>query len=377
LAKVCVFGYTHPVNDKRVFRTVESLAKKHKVFYMYRVEENKRQSEHDLQQMCPDVEFIGIPLERKDFRNPTKRLEFDRKVLQILRSVAQQVDLVYIHDWIRTHPKEPFQLIQKMGKRIIYDVHEYYPESVFENLPQFILPVKRSFLHFLINKQLSKADGLVWVSHAQKQLYKITSTVFSKVIPNVAMFSLDVLPKSQRAPALVIVGKTSRSLNGVFALMQTVRRWCSNIKLRSIGIPIRSFESCFEVYPFLPYKEMMEFLQESLYSLMIFRTYKHPSFNDVISLPNKFFDSLAAGTPVIVDEFFEEMARLTREWGVGLVVDMKDLEFAAKVVANSLKNGQYEEFLRNIKKHQEKFTWKHYESHFLEFVDRVLEEKKG
>ena len=373
MPRICVFGYTHPVDDKRVFRTVESLGKKHKIFYVYRVEENKRQSEHDLKQMYPDVKFIGIPLERKDFRDPIKRLKFDRKVLQTLRNVAQQVDLVYVHDWIRTHPKEPFWSIRKMDKRIIYDVHEYYPESTLEKLPAFLLPSKRALCRSVLNRQLSMVDGAIFVSNAQKRCCESNALPPSTIIPNVATFSLDIFDKKQRESVFTVVGGTSRDITDVFPLMKAIRLQGLKVKLRVVGMPCQSSSDYCEVFPFQPYGEMMKLIQNSFYSLMIFRTHKLPSLNDVVRLPNKFFDSLAAGTPVIVDEFFEEMSRLTLEWGVGLVVDMRDPEAAANKIISSLEDGSYEKFLRNIDRHKAKFTWQTYEQHFLRFVDAILE----
>jgi len=373
LAEICVLGYTHPVDDKRVFRTVASLAKKHKVSYIYRSEGTKLQIERGLKQKYSEVEFVGIPLERAAFRNPIERTKFDRRILRALREIMQRIDLVYVHDWIRTHPMEPFRSIRRFGKRMIYDVHEYYPESVFEGLPRFLLPVKRALVRSWINRQLSIVDGVVWVSRTQKRLYRVDSALPSTIAPNVAVFSSNTFNRSQRESALIIVGKTPKDLRDASSLVQVIHLRGLKVKLRLVGISHQSSSDYFEVFPFLPYEEMMKLIQKSLYSLMIFRTYKHPSLNDTASLPNKFFDSLAAGTPVIVDEFFEEMSRLTLEWGVGLVVDMRNPEAAANKIISSLEDGSYEKFLRNIDRHKTKFTWQAYEQHFLRFVDAILE----
>jgi len=73
------------------------------------------------------------------------------------------------------------------------------------------------------------------------------------------------------------------------------------------------------------------------------------------ALPNKFFDSIAAGTPVIVKESFVSMAKQVRNLGLGVVIDPSDFEESKKRTLEAYDN--YETIIQNIEKHQNEFVW--------------------
>ena len=94
--------------------------------------------------------------------------------------------------------------------------------------------------------------------------------------------------------------------------------------------------------------------------------------NDLYALPHKFYDSIAAGTPVVVKKSFVSMARLVKELEIGVVIDPSNTEDSLRKIEDACQ--RYERILENIKKHQNLFVWdERKEEEFLKKIAEVIE----
>ena len=119
---------------------------------------------------------------------------------------------------------------------------------------------------------------------------------------------------------------------------------------------------------FLPYNEMMEELSKAAFSLISYNTVKdRNSKNYIFALPHKYYDSLSAGTPVIVKESFVSMAKQVEELGVGVVINPSNIEQSIEKILNAYEN--YETILKNIEKYQNYFVWD--ENKEKEFLNKI------
>lgn len=371
--KICVIGYDHPLGDKRVLSSVLTLAQDNSVIYIYKdTNENDESLVRKFERM--GVKLIGV---RKLGNGLFYRKEFDHELLK--RCFEEECEVIYTHGFAITAPLKFFKLFRARGKKIIYDIHEYVPHNFLESLPfpRSVIYMKRWIMERIFQKQLSLVDGIVAISRLQME--KIVSLVGDGVkpvlfLPNAAFERKETLGLNERRRVLTMVGKTPKRLEILKSFVEEIRLRIPDLKVEIIGV--RSSEAlprdAVRYESAMSYEDMMSRLQRSLFGLMIYRTYKYNSLNDRWSLPNKFFDTLAAGTPVIVDSYFSEMASWVEEFGVGLVVDpIKDPVGSAEKVVKTLVDGRYENFLINIKKHQERFTMDLYRSQLCNFVREV------
>ena len=123
-----------------------------------------------------------------------------------------------------------------------------------------------------------------------------------------------------------------------------------------------------KVLPLLPYEEMMNEISTSKFSWISFKTLPYRNYkNDTLSLPHKFFDSIAAGTPVIVSRNFVSMAQIVKERGIGVVIDPENVKESLEKIERAFLN--YNEIVRNVEKHKREFIWdEEKEEEFLRFV---------
>jgi glycosyltransferase involved in cell wall biosynthesis len=130
-----------------------------------------------------------------------------------------------------------------------------------------------------------------------------------------------------------------------------------------------NFESIKHTYTsFLPYDEMIEELSKTSFSLISY-TLKDDEIplNFVFSMPNKFFDSIAAETPVIVNEKFKSMANIVKRYKIGVLIEPKKIEESIEKIEKAYEN--YEEMMENIKKYKHEFVWtEEIEKDFVDFV---------
>jgi len=114
---------------------------------------------------------------------------------------------------------------------------------------------------------------------------------------------------------------------------------------------------------------MMKELSKASFSLISYQTINDKKYkNDTLALPHKFFDSIAAETPVIVKDTFVSMRKIVEKYGIGVVINPNNVEESVEKILKAYEN--YDQLIENIKKHKNKFVWD--EEKEKKFVDFVL-----
>ncbi len=221
----------------------------------------------------------------------------------------------------------------------------------------------------ILKRQLKLCDGVVTVSdEAADLMFSRTKTEKPlHILPNYAMMQIPPKTSSQREREIVYVGKSSYSMIE-FDKTSFVRI------LRSKGFHIKCIGTDWKEadisLPFLPYEQMMESISRAIFTLIAFNSRSDLYYkNDIYSLPNKFFDSLAAGTPVILAKRFISMKRIVEETNTGIVLNLiEDPDEDLRKLQNALDH--YDEYIENLKIHKHEFVWD--ESKEAVFKDFVL-----
>ncbi|AKI96525.1 glycosyltransferase [Kosmotoga pacifica] len=353
--KSLVIGYNHTFNDKRVMRTVKALRKLGTVYYQYA---------GDFVNDFEDI--VSIPLKKPNAKKRIKyykqRREFDKEILKLVKTL--DYDLAYFHYFPASMPLGIFKAVKERGKTLIYELHEIIPIQ--------FLPERYKSLSFIMwqifKQQLLLSDAIACASEEALKFMLTKTRVLSKpffILPNYASIKLLPEPRSKRRKEIVYVGRAQRSTNSEKAFLMELKN--RGFTLKSIGM---NWNIADISLPFLPYPEMMKEVARSAFSLISFQSRKDINYsNDIYSLPNKLFDSVAAGTPVIVNSRFKSMASLVERYNVGTVIDTT--QSICSITTKIIKAwNDYETFLDAIQTNAEHFIWN--EKKEQEFIDFVL-----
>jgi glycosyltransferase involved in cell wall biosynthesis len=325
-------------------------------------------NQHEKGYIEGNIKYIPIYYVKNTHDNPMKKLRRRRSLDKDIKDIVknEKYDVLYMHHFLASRPVAPFKEAKKRGKKVVYDLHELHPENFLENLTGIKKKVKESIMWRVLKKQINFSDKLIFVSKEMKEYVKekLNIEFKSKVVTNYANTEI----KSERKTKTIsFVGKTARGLeNEIKVLREMIKK---GYEFKIIGMDSANFESIKHTYTsFLPYDEMIEELSKTSFSLISY-TLKDDEIplNFVFSMPNKFFDSIAAETPVIVNEKFKSMANIVKRYKIGVLIEPKKIEESIEKIEKAYEN--YEEMMENIKKYKHEFVWtEEIEKDFVDFV---------
>jgi len=350
MKKIFMIGYMHTKNDKRVERSVKALEKEFEVKLQYLEKSNG---------LINDRQNLGIYLQRSVKKNILSRKvdsflllrQYDRKILAEV--VNGDYDILYIHGVSIFYPLKFFRIAKKRGKKIVFDMHEYYPQDYLSYLKKPFSLIKEFIYEKLIFKnQLKLSDMVISVSRGISQ-HIYSKNLYEKRIYYLPNYASEYTPEKEerkKEKSICFAGGTSRSINSVLPLLKALSEKGFSVKI--IGTHIQGFESL----GFLPYPKMMDKISESMFSLIAYDF--NPKMTEFAhSMPNKFFDSICAGTPVVVDKRFLSMASEVEKYGIGTVIDIRNISQSINVFMRSSQKREYERILNHIAVYRDDFFW--------------------
>jgi glycosyltransferase involved in cell wall biosynthesis len=113
----------------------------------------------------------------------------------------------------------------------------------------------------------------------------------------------------------------------------------------------------------MPFEELRQFTANADLGVSLD---KPLHLNYTLSLPNKLFDYIHAGTPVIVSDL-PELRRVVSEYEVGLIVPSVEPKIVAEYISKALAHEHYERWKSNCLKARESLNWQH-ESEVLQKI---------
>ncbi len=368
---VAIVGFLHLKDDKRVRKTVEILSKHNRVIYVYWTRD-KTEIEYEKGNVkyIPVYHDIGKNFAVEVF----KRVIYEYKVIRSLKKF--NFDILYLHHFATFLPFGIYKPAKSKGAKIITDFHEYVPEEYMFSLRNK-LPVevvgKKIFRYQVLN-----SDKIVAVSpYVIKEAQAIKSDIPSLLIPNYACKSVDNVDVNRKLmkKEVIFVGNMRKRMEYEMEILKKL--YVLGFTVTFLGIPqnISEEEDGFIKYEkFKPYDEMLIRLSEATFSLVSYSPYDSRGRalkNYIHSFPNKFFDSLAANTPVIVREEYQEMKNVVQRYKVGVVIPKNNVDVAVDKILFFFKERNYKELINNIKSYKDKFVWT--ETREREFERFVME----
>lgn len=234
-------------------------------------------------------------------------------------------DLIHFHDGFFL----PFAiLLHFRGCIVIYDVHEDYPRQVlnmrFSPLVKKALSLSMSFLEFFAGRLFPAI--VTATSHIQTRFPYSKSTVVNNfpLVNELHDAKHSFIDKNDEVAYVGLISK----VRGIEPLIEAISR-VEGVKLNMAGhFNEKSFEdrikqksgwSSVEEYGFVNRKQVNEILSKSKVGVVTFL----PAPNHIEAQPNKLFEYMSAGLPVIASNF-PLWREIVEKNNCGICVDPSD-----------------------------------------------------
>lgn len=310
------------------------------------------------------------------------RLSRMTKTVWAVYQKARQIDadLYHFHD-----PELiPIGILLKLKqKRVIRDVHEDLPKQILTKhwIPLWARRVSAESFRFIEMISTPFFDGIVVVTSAIAQRFPRHKTELVQNFPLPAELAIvDSIPYKQRPPWVTFVGGITevRGITEMLKAMEMLPEGLS-IKLMLAGL-FRSNQLQKEAEQLPGWKhveflgwqsrvEVANLLAKSRLGLVLY----HPVPNHIEAQPNKLFEYMSAGLPVIASDFPLWREIIAKE-NCGLLVDPLDPAAIAEAIQYLLENLEEAEAMgaRGQQAVANKYNWDVEAKKLISFYNRIL-----
>ena len=279
--------------------------------------------------------------------------------------VKKDFDVVHCHDF-DTLPIG-FLIAKFRRKKLVYDAHEWYSKMVSETAPKFILRIIDVAEKYFVKK----ADLVITVSNAFAKIFteycakKVIVTMNCPIIEYPSPKSVDEI-KSKINPnsklLILYIGVLEPGRN-----LEEIANTVSNLKKEGLLFVIGGFGSLEKQLKeksdeknviFIGRVDLKDVPAYVFAADILLITYDPSNPNNRLNLPNKLFEAMIAGKPVVVTKN-SEAGTIVRKKRCGITVDYFNPDEVISAFY-SLKNDKkiYAELSRNgIKASKEIYNW--------------------
>jgi glycosyltransferase involved in cell wall biosynthesis len=374
--KICILSTLHPPSDPRIFRKeAQSLGKKYSILLI--APSNKSEEVKSGK--------ISLSLVKKPGRNILHFITFFRIFRVAMRN---DYDVIHCH--------EPDSLLigvflkKIKGCKLVYDVHEHWPTE----LP-FDLGLKPGSVLFKMAGMLVSGVEM-FCSRRADQIIAVSESVAERFLENelepviIANFPLEwdqEFPFTREKPdnLLYVAGNMHffHGINRCVAALDMLSEHYPEISLTLIGklretladvIPQTGLRERIRCTGFLAPEEMYGELRHGGIGLLLFQ----PSYYNIfIGLPNKLFDYMLCGLPVIASDF-PEIKKIVENAECGILVDPENVDEIITAVRYLLDHPEEAERMgkNGQKAVREKYNWGEMEKRLFSLYKELGEEIK-
>ncbi len=275
----------------------------------------------------------------------------------------------------------PAFLVSKLrGKKLVYDSHEYFTEAegltgrhfqkaVWLRVEQYIFP---------------KLKNVYTVNESIASIYSKKYNVEIKVIRNVPILSMPVdlkkrheldLPTEKKIILLqgayidpdrggMELVQAMQYLEGTLLLIIGSGRDIENLKRTANELDLNKK---IRFLPPLQFDALRHFTANADLGISID---KPLHLNYTYSLPNKLFDYIHAGLPVLVSNL-PELKRIVEQYKVGIVCETITAETVANCIEMALSNPSYYDWKNNCLAARQELNWQNEEKVLKEIYDKL------
>lgn len=354
--KIVHVGYAHRPDDIRIYqKECISLAKYgHQVIY---VTSNMNMESVNIKDS--NVEVITVKLQKTNKKLPF--LLYCKELKKILMPL--DADVYHFHEVVLL---SVLLYMKKQGKHVIYDMHEDNPRAMQPSMCRRRGKILGNLLSIIIeiyeNYCIRKADYVVTATpHIEKRCKKLTTSVSCIAnFPIIRNKKIDERPFDERERVACYTGGISET-NGIFNIIDAMRQvngslYLAGVLPKEIKNRLMKCDSWGKVCElgYINRDEIQKILQKSMVGLVVYLR----AGNTVEALPNKLFEYMEAGLPVIASDF-PLWKKIVEENQCGICVNPDKPDEIADAINRIFENPKFaEEMGRNGRKLvQEKYNW--------------------
>lgn len=362
--KICMVLTNNLDHDSRVINEANSLSKKYAVKIL--VGDNLNTT---LKRMPFEIKVVNFKSSKM------YPLEMWRVVSALHRALKKERP-----DFIHAHDLDGLMAAYREAKRrqipLVYDSHElFYDLPDFSNIKGFHYVIRA------IEKYLMKfiSAGITVNQSIAGFLKKIYGQDFI-VLRNIPSFrvnaksSVSLRQLFPNKKIILHIGGTGK-LRGTQQILDSAKYLPQNYVIVFLGaklndpileeIKTKKLEEKVVILPSVASSEVVEVAKEATLGLSLTL---NVSLDYYYSLPNKIFQYLSAGIP-IVGSNFPEFKKIILGNDVGQVVNPSQPKQIAKAIVDVVKN--HNKYMKNIKKIENKYTWELESEKLINLYDKL------
>ncbi len=277
-----------------------------------------------------------------------------------------------------------------LGKKVVYDVHEDYPDAILYKqwIPK---PFRKmtSFIFNLLEKKCSSFfSGLIFAELTYKEGFRNSRTPQIDILN----YPLDCEPKERASKETekrcnLIYAGTVSEIRGAVEMLKTMAilaSWEKNVHLFLVGpFPRPSLRA--ELEEFLKEHSLLEYVTITgrVAPAEVYTYYEkadiglcllHPVENNLKSLVTKLFEYMSAGIPILASNF-PRWSELLEETRAGLTANPLDPYEIARQVCTLIDNPELRLSMGSSGReaYEKYFNWNGEETKLIRFYDKLLE----
>jgi len=374
LSKICMLSTVHQALDDRIFyREAKTLARAGYEVVLI--------AQHDGDEMVDEVKIVALPKPRNRFARI-----FGLTWRAFRLALREHAEVYHFHD-----PELlPIGVLLKIFTRakVIYDVHEDVPEQILTKhwIPRLLRrPLARVFNAF--EKLLARVlDAVVVATEGIAEKFARLKPIVVHNYPDLGMLPNSSTRRGEgKERVLVYVGGISK-IRGAIEMVRAMEHlspvW--DIRLNLIGkFESPELEQELQGLPgyqrvrflgWMPWEEAWHHAQSATVGLVLF----HPAPNHEKALPNKLFEYMAAGLPVVASNFplWKEIVEGNR---CGITVDPLDPKTIAQAIEYLLTHPEEARRMGENGRRavEEKYNWEKEAEKLLALYKELVDSAKG
>lgn len=355
----------HPHTDIRIFlKECTSLAK-------------KGYDTNLIAPNAPSTKINQVTIHGVNNRSKSRFTRMTKTVWSVYKKALEvNAEVYHFHD-----PELLFVgfLLKVKGKAVIYDVHEDVPRQIITKSwikPYFRKIIANTF-EFLENKLAKRFDAIITATPTINERFQKIGCYAINVnnFPLLSEFDFIKNDWSKKERAVCYIGGINE-IRGIYQMVDALGE--GDVKLFLAGNfqknEVREKTSkiqgwnMVEELGIINRKEVTEVLSKSVGGLVLF----HPAPNHINAQPNKMFEYMASGIPVI-SSFFPLWKEIIEEHECGICVDPLKVEEIAKSINwlvnnpdKALKMGE-----NGRKAVKEKYNWENEEEKLFTLYENI------
>ncbi len=310
-------------------------------------------------------------------QGPLFYLEFQIRLFFFL--LFKNVSLLYSNDLDTLLPNYICSKIK--SAKLIYDSHELFCEvpeliehprkrKIWKSLEKFLFPRVKNII--TVNTSIAE----IYEKEYHKKLFVVRNIPLSRPITKPLSKKELGLPENKKI--IILQGAGINMHRGTEELVEAMQ-YVDNIVLLIVGSgdviedlkKMRKklkLEERVIITGKVPYEQLAHYTRNADLGLSMD---KDTNLNYRYSLPNKLFDYIHAGLPVLISPLLE-ISRIVNDYQIGMIIKTHDPKHIAATITSALDNKErYSLWKKNIVKAQEELSWKHEEQVLLLCISKA------